>query len=253
MGQAALPAAILARSPAWYGAMQETSGSVAIDSSGNNHNGTYLGGFALNQAGIIPGGKEVVFDGSTGYCSVPTITSSALTQCSIGAWIDRKSGQDSAVGWLLGDNGEDSTNRFGLEWYTNNTLYCVMDDGATPVFPNAVVAEGPTFVLMVYDGTQAEFNDRATLYINGEAVLLAAGNNPPASLPSPTGNFQIGFSGYDNEYSDSGFSNVFVVNGALSASDALSIYNAGISSGGLPPSLYDQQMSGGYSSGGFFE
>lgn len=48
LGGAGLPAAILAQSPVGYWKLDETSGTTAIDSSGNGRNGTYAGTYTLN-------------------------------------------------------------------------------------------------------------------------------------------------------------------------------------------------------------
>lgn len=56
-----------------YPKFNETTGTTAGDSSGNARNGTYTGGFTLNQAKIIPGVLDpaVLFNGSTGYATFP--------------------------------------------------------------------------------------------------------------------------------------------------------------------------------------
>lgn len=55
---------VLADSPALFWPMDETSGTVATDASGNGNHGTYSGA-TLNQASLLPGdpGGSVSFDG----------------------------------------------------------------------------------------------------------------------------------------------------------------------------------------------
>lgn len=51
----------------------DTSGTTATDVSGFGSNGTYHGGFTLNQAALIDDpAKAVLLNGTTGYISVPT-------------------------------------------------------------------------------------------------------------------------------------------------------------------------------------
>lgn len=56
-----------------YWKLDETSGTVAIDSSGNGHNGTYTGAVTLGNASLLPSGtgKSTSFS-TTGYVALPT-------------------------------------------------------------------------------------------------------------------------------------------------------------------------------------
>lgn len=59
---------VLMDSPAIYLRMQETSGAIANDSSGDNRNGTYTGGITQGDTGgLTETSTSVLFDGSTGY------------------------------------------------------------------------------------------------------------------------------------------------------------------------------------------
>lgn len=58
----------------WFGKLAEASGTTMIDSSGNGNDGVYHGGVTLGQAGQ-DGQTSALFDGSTGYASIPDISS----------------------------------------------------------------------------------------------------------------------------------------------------------------------------------
>lgn len=60
--------------PITYLELGDTSGTSAIDSSGHSHTGTYHGGFTLNQPSLLVSDSTpaVLFDGSSGYVSLPT-------------------------------------------------------------------------------------------------------------------------------------------------------------------------------------
>lgn len=63
---------VLADSPLAYYKFNEISGTTAIDSSGNSNDGTYIGGFTLAQAGLLPtGDSSVLLDGTSGYITCP--------------------------------------------------------------------------------------------------------------------------------------------------------------------------------------
>ena len=52
--------------PTAYYKLDELSGTVAVDETGN-YPGTYTGGVTLNQAGLVNNGTSALFDGSTGH------------------------------------------------------------------------------------------------------------------------------------------------------------------------------------------
>ena len=68
---------ILASGPLAYYRLDDASGTVATDSSGNGLNATYVGGVQLGQAGALPFDSDtaVTLDGSTGYVQLPKLTS----------------------------------------------------------------------------------------------------------------------------------------------------------------------------------
>src|SRR5215831_14920886 len=64
----AYSSAVLADHPVAYYRLGETSGTTAVDSSGNGSNGTYVGGVALGQPGaLLPGDTDPAagFNGSS--------------------------------------------------------------------------------------------------------------------------------------------------------------------------------------------
>jgi len=72
----AYAAAVLADSPIAYWRLGESSGTVANDSSGNGHNGTYNGSPTLGVSpGAITGDSDtaVTFNGSTQYVAGPSL------------------------------------------------------------------------------------------------------------------------------------------------------------------------------------
>lgn len=65
-----LNAVVMETLPTHYYKLDEISGTVAIDSSGNSKNGSYLGGYQLGQSSSLANSKSVLFNGSTGYIKV---------------------------------------------------------------------------------------------------------------------------------------------------------------------------------------
>jgi hypothetical protein len=79
---------VLADTPAGYWKLDETSGTSAVDSSGNGNNGTYIGGITLNNRTLADGTKCPDFNGSTGYVNLGTPTALNFKDVwSLEAWV----------------------------------------------------------------------------------------------------------------------------------------------------------------------
>lgn len=105
---------ILGDSPVSYWQLNETSGTTATDSSDSN-NGTYTGGFTLNQSTTYTLTPAVLFNGTSGYVSVPDATNLHLTDVTMEAWIKTSSTSTEMIiskyassspfhGWAIGAN-----------------------------------------------------------------------------------------------------------------------------------------------------
>lgn len=80
---------VLFDAPVGYWRLDETTGTVATDSSTGAHNGTYTGGFTLAQPGALADGdRATLFDGSSGFVDMGNVGSLAFTGAfSLEAWI----------------------------------------------------------------------------------------------------------------------------------------------------------------------
>jgi hypothetical protein len=90
--------AVLADHPVLYYRLGETTGSVALDSSGSGRLGLYVGGVLFGQSGAIAvdNDRSATFDGSTGYVNCGFNPFSASSQ-TIEAWA--RPTRDSAPGF----------------------------------------------------------------------------------------------------------------------------------------------------------
>ena len=70
--------------------LDETSGTVAADSSGNGNDGVYTGGVTLGQAGTCAGSTAVDFDGTTAYVEIPSSPGldGLTSDFSVAAWVN---------------------------------------------------------------------------------------------------------------------------------------------------------------------
>jgi len=76
-------------SPIGYWQLDEVSGTIAVDSSGNGRHGTYVGGVTLGAPSAFSNGNigSARFDGASGYVSLPGSWGS-IPEVTIEAWVN---------------------------------------------------------------------------------------------------------------------------------------------------------------------
>jgi len=101
-------ATVLGDGPVGYWRFGEPSGPTAIDSSGNNHHGTYLGGPLLGQPGALAGDPDtaVLLDGVDDVVRVPDAAGLDMgDQFTLEGWIKRSSDAKSHALFNKGSGG----------------------------------------------------------------------------------------------------------------------------------------------------
>ena len=213
--------------PTSYWPLNESSGTVANDYSGNGHNGAQNGGITLGAAGPQPptfsgfsaGKTAYLLDGSSGYIAGGTNASlSGSTDFSVEAWIKTTS---TAAGEIVcqrdinGFNGEyvcDMSSSGGLEFFVYGSGGYQFD-----ITSSKTVNDGNWhYVAFVRAGTTG------TIYVDGASV--ATGSGTVQNL-APTIQTYIGA---DIRSSDNYFggtmANVAIYNHALSANRVIEHY-----------------------------
>lgn len=98
--------------PVGYWRLGEATGASAADISGEEHDGTYTGGFTMGVTGpLADGSKAVLFNGTTGYVVLGDILDPpAGSSISVTAWIKTSSSASQTIacrwypGWRMGIN-----------------------------------------------------------------------------------------------------------------------------------------------------
>ncbi len=229
------PTAVLADSPVLYYRLGDPSGStVAVDSSGNGHNGVYAGGVTLGEPGALAGDPDTsaAFDGSTGI--VDSGTNVISTSSTIEAWIRPTRAQGCfGTGCSLGEEviagtGGSFQLTFGRVpgtarvwlWPSDNTDWHFLD-ASTSVPLNTW-----SYIATTWDDTTKILS----IYINGTL-------NASLSLPGVTSSFQsfnplpftfnlAGFEPAPQQQYQGGLDEVAYYNHALSADRILAHYTA---------------------------
>ena len=144
-----------------YWKLDESSGTVAVDSSANSNDGTYTNGVLLNQTGNIDQAAD--FDGSNDYVGVPDDSTLQMDDVfSISGWI-RPDSSSNVDQMILNKEGEYEiaiSPSDELKWGITNT-----DPGWSWHATGHIVAIGKwTHVALTYD------NGTVSTYANGVLV-----------------------------------------------------------------------------------
>ena len=226
---------VLQDKPVAFWQLNETSGTVAKDSSGNGNNGTYAQDFSLGQPPLASGLPVCVQITSTaGFIAGPSspvnlpVGNSPYTLECWASSLEPESYYTSTGAPLLGFGG------YGTDYAVNALKFMANSANNGNGFTNYWWAEdlGPTetcnqnttyYIAATFDGTTRR------LYVNG---TLIASDNPTNHNVTTASNLTIGSPNSSQNTTQSlvGYvSNVAIYNTALSAARIQAHYNAGIS------------------------
>ena len=170
--------ATLALSPAEYYRFDQTSGTTAVDSSGHNINGTYVGGVTLNQPGYLGAGYDsaITLNGTNGYVQLPSGFASFPNGLSFSEWVYPTSTGSYARFFDLGNGPASDNIVFCRSGTTNNLLFQVIT-GSTP---GATVTANNVLVLNQWQqvGVTMTATGAVTIYWNGAAVATGTTSVP---------------------------------------------------------------------------
>lgn len=212
---------MLADHPLVYWKMDDLSGTVMTDSSGNGNNGTYgdasTSSPTLAQTPLISTGKSVLLNGSTQTCAWgQTIALSAGNSTSFEAWIKTSAGAGLPMMICADDTGPLGGRfvQFGLS--TGVVRFILFDSGGgshTALGATTVTDNTARHIVGTYDGTTM------IVYVNGVSDgTLSATFTLPDAASTPVVKVGARF------VSGIGFSNFFTGN-----LDELAIYTSALS------------------------
>ena len=197
----------------WH--LNETTGTNAPDTSGNNNNGT-LGASPATPT-WAPGkiSNALSFDGVDDYVDIGNaINPSGVTSYTIEAWVKSTAGavSDAIAGWYDGTNGI-----FMQSKNSGQGLLVLAGDGSSYGQVDVNTSADWTHAVLVYDGSLSGNINRLKLYVNGTLQTLAFGvGTVPASIPVLTStNLKIGDVGALNRKWAGSIDEVAIYNKAL--------------------------------------
>lgn len=175
--------AVLANNPYAYYRLGESSGTAAVDSSGNNRNGSYVNSPTLSVAGDGTGGDTAVtFNGtnqrvltglagfnSLGHSSMEFVLSTTTTTFNLALAGTANAGSSTAFGIYT------NSNLGGTQTVANSTRIFLRDDAGTNSLSAAFVSPelysgSYTHLVITFDSTLGRSGLK--VYINGTAVTV---------------------------------------------------------------------------------
>ncbi|TWT30168.1 Pentaxin family protein [Posidoniimonas corsicana] len=157
--------------------LDESSGSVAVDSSLMQQHGTYAGGVALGGAGPVSNLQAASFDGVDGHVQLPSYSTDFSRGVTLMAW-----GKPSAAPYwarfLELSNGEDVDNLVLARDETTSTLAATNHDGSLSAVERMYAADAITNSTWQHYAFTLDSTGLGTLYVNGESVATDVMGTP---------------------------------------------------------------------------
>lgn len=218
-------AVILADSPLAYYRLGELLGTTADDFSGHAYHGSLHGGITLGATGLLAGDSDtaMTFNGSSGYISLPTtFEPTGANPWSIEAWVKVSAVPSSGTYYAIiafGTNATRQSAQLKINGTGGGNAIFVCSTYAGDISGGSVTIGTTYHVVGTYNGTSTR------LYVNGSLIA-----GPTAyALNIAMAYASIGADGATvAEYFNGSIDEPAIYNYALSASQILAHYNAGI-------------------------
>ncbi len=212
-----------------YWPLNETTGAVAYDLSGNGNNGTYEGSIVLaDYAGPAgAGGSCPAFNGTNAYVNGTQLLTAATASVTLEAWVNFEGNASPKGGCFLknggGTNGYASGNGSDSFDTAGNNFVGIYENVTwnLPSTTMPIPTSGWNHCVIVIGA-----NSESSFYLNG----VLGGTNSNASMNTPTAGWQIGYddnSSSPDRYFIGALAQVALYTSALTAAEILSHYQAG--------------------------
>jgi hypothetical protein len=219
---------ILADNPAAFWPLNETSGTVAHDLSGNGWNGTYEGGVTLADNPFPAGGSGATFNGTDGYVyggsGVPT---GAVANVTMEVWLNFN-GNTNQQGGCAFNNGTSSLGGYAI----GNGSGTMTSPGNYIIGLYQLKTWNPSTVTIPLFGWRHLVNvinadSSSTFFLNG--LQVAHNSNNGINAPTLSWSIAADSSGDQSDlHFEGSLANVAIYNKALTAAQIFRHYNAGI-------------------------
>ncbi|MEX2188872.1 MAG: right-handed parallel beta-helix repeat-containing protein [Pirellulales bacterium] len=169
--------ALLAHAPLVYYRFDESSGTVAVDSSANALHATYTNGVTLGTTGGLSDAtnRAARFDGQNDYVAVPATNLFDTAQLSVEAWVNPDPATADFTPVLLKTSSDAWDDGWGLFWNGAGSLRFFVNhwyDSASAAVDVAVPTNAWSHVAATYDGAMVR------IYLNGTLAAAKAYTSP---------------------------------------------------------------------------
>jgi len=226
-------AAVLASGPLAYWRLDDTSGTTAVDITGNGYDGTYVAGPTLEADGVMADGSgnpSVDFDGSTEYVEVDEVADGlvGLAAVTIEAWVNVDDfGSGRAVFRINRDIPATSgDNVFGFGISSNGAVSWGDQNDNHNSANGLITADTAHYVVVTRDSS-----DDIRIYVDGVWVLTEATAGTTAEAADVA---QLGMDwdaleggGTKTQFFDGQLDEIAVYTRALDPDEILEHYNIG--------------------------
>ncbi|MHC4867433.1 MAG: LamG-like jellyroll fold domain-containing protein, partial [Planctomycetota bacterium] len=200
--------------------LNESSGTTASDSSGNNHSG-YLNGFTFDNnsvTGIMDGALN--FDGADDYVNCPSISFEANEQYTYSVWLRANGIDQDSYPCIISDEDSLSITGFKLSWNNGKIELC---PGPAASTLSELSNDGTTWhhVAFTYRGNPG--GGAGTLYLDG----IAESSYFEKPFSDSGGNFKMGAWEYYNFYFKGTIDDVRIYDRVLSGDEIRRLYGRG--------------------------
>lgn len=157
---------VLADSPLAYYRLGESSGTSMVDSSGNGHDGSYVGSPTLGATGLLGGDSDTAMVADSGkYATTPTGSWKSQSTVTVEALINPSAISGTLPNRFIGNDDELGASRsYSLDLDTSGHLAATLWIAGSQRFctGSTVLVTGNAYhVVMTYDGTDIK------VYVNG--------------------------------------------------------------------------------------
>jgi hypothetical protein len=214
---------ILGDSPTAFYQMHETSGTSIADSSGNGYNGTLHGTVTLNQTAILQAlGVCMLFDGSTGYISLPN-GARQQNPVTFEGWLSMPASLQ--FGYLFGA----TTAAVGLAYdSTNNTFYAAGNSNHADMGSALTSTAGTVYYVCMTIDASMNFSGYYAKSTDSDVTAFGSVNPGGASIAYGANTLDIGQRGDAGAYWNSYLSNLAIYPAVLTHAQAKAHFLAGL-------------------------
>jgi len=171
---------VMAAAPVGYWRLDETSGTVAYDSSGKGNQGTYINSPTLAQIPTIDNGLAIQLDGVNDYVSANSVTGYITNELTLELWV-----KPAAGGIIAAFNSGAGGNKAMIHYHAGSGNLAYFDNNVSDVLVGSYPLNQWYHIVVTIDSSYY-----VKYYVNG--ALVAEFQSGSSAMPGSGDRFSIG-------------------------------------------------------------